>query len=352
MRIIFKNQLFDDPAFIIRCFKLSEVENCFKQMEAALAKGCYLAGFLSYEAGYAFEPCFHNNKAYDFPLVCFGVYRYHGPHPKDKVDSPRRQPRAQRERGENYFSALKRIKRQLAAGNSYQVNYTFKLKFDFKGDPFSLYNELIQRQPTPYSAFIETEDFSVLSLSPELFFHKQGEKIKVKPMKGTLGLGKGNRQRLRRDPKNRAENLMIVDLLRNDLGRIAKTGSVKTTRLFEIEKHPTLYQMTSTVEAEVPENIDLYHLFKNIFPSGSVTGAPKIRTMQIIRELEKEERKIYTGAIGYITPQKDLLFNVAIRTLLIKGNHGELGIGSGITYASDPQQEWEECRLKARFLTG
>jgi para-aminobenzoate synthetase/4-amino-4-deoxychorismate lyase len=169
-------------------------------------------------------------------------------------------------------------------------------------------------------------------------------------MKGTIPPGKGHADLLGHDPKNRSENVMIVDLLRNDLGRIAKTGTVKTTKLFEVEKYETLYQMTSTIEAEIPSNINLYDLFKNIFPSGSVTGAPKIRTMQIIRELEKEERNIYCGSIGHITPKKDMLFNVAIRTILLEGEKGELGIGSGIVYDSEPEKEFEECLLKSNFV--
>jgi para-aminobenzoate synthetase/4-amino-4-deoxychorismate lyase len=366
MRFLFDQDYFENPAEIISCRKLSEVKNCFGAMEKALAGGNYLAGFLSYEAGYAFEECFRDHKTYAFPLVCFGVYSRpasfstHPPSPSlrkrrgenfklTQNNSPSLRKRGGQ--GVSYQSALRKIKRHLAAGETYQVNYTFKQKFAFRGDPFQLYLNLKKRQPTPYSAFIETDAFSILSLTPELFFRKRGEKILVKPMKGTIGLGKGAAKHLRNDPKNQAENLMIVDLLRNDLGRIARTGSVKTVSLFNIEKHPTLYQMTSTIEAKIPKKIELYALFKSVFPSGSVTGAPKIRTMQIIRELEKGERKIYCGSIGFITPQRDMLFNVAIRTLLLTSCRGEMGVGSGIVYDSDPEKEFEECLLKAEFLT-
>lgn len=365
LRAIFGTCQFEKPAFIISCHKLCEVEKAFSQMEKALARGFYLAGFLSYEGGYAFEKVFQNNRNYGFPLVYFGAFDKDTspPNPLSIIDGEGAEgksfvlEKAGVRIKKEYLSSIKAIKSHLVAGDTYQVNYTFKQKIKFQGDSFLLYQTLKKRQPTPYSAFIETKDFSILSLSPELFFKKQKDTIMVKPMKGTIEPGKRNARRLKDDPKNRSENLMIVDLLRNDLGRIAKPGTVKTTRLFEVEEHPTLYQMTSTVEAKIAREIDMHTLFKNIFPSGSVTGAPKIRTMQIIQELEKEERNIYTGSIGYITPQRDMFFNVAIRTLLLSPFHdsrftfhGELGIGSGITYDSDPQKEYEECLLKAKFL--
>ena len=350
-----KSYRFEDPSFIIRCHRLSELKNAFDRMEKALAKGFYLAGFLSYEAGYAFEDIFHNRKTYDFPLLCFGAYTS----PLDPLSIPLRGEESEgltdvslNISGQDYLKSIKRIKHHLTAGDTYQVNYTFKQKFNYYGKPFSLYQELIKRQATSYSAFIETDDFSILSLSPELFFRKNKDKIKVKPMKGTIPPGKGNPARLRSDSKNLSENIMIVDLLRNDLGRIAQAGTVKPGKIFEVEKYETLYQMTSTVEAKIPKDIELYELFRNLYPSGSVTGAPKIRTMQIIQELEKEERKIYTGSIGFITPGKDMVFNVAIRTLLLDADKGEMGIGSGIVYDSDPAKEFDECLLKANFLFG
>ena len=334
-------------------------------MEKALADGFYLAGFISYEAGYAFEKLFQNERTYGFPLVCFGAYASPLSSPissENSFPSPSLMERgaepclpAGRSKGRggvrmNYLSALRKIKHYLSAGETYQVNYTFKQKFIFRGAPHDLYQRLKRKQATPYSAFIETDKFTILSLSPELFFRKKENLIEVKPMKGTIVPGKGNMEQLRNDPKNRSENLMIVDLLRNDLGRFAKVGTVKTTKLFEVEEYETLYQMTSTIEARVPHDIELHSIFKNLFPSGSVTGAPKIRTMQIIRELEKEDRNIYCGSIGFITPRKDMLFNIAIRTIRLKGENGEIGIGSGITYDSDPEEEYKECLLKAKFM--
>ncbi|MDD5593639.1 MAG: chorismate-binding protein, partial [Candidatus Margulisbacteria bacterium] len=358
MRILLKKYLFDSPAFIIECHKLSEVERAFARMERAVKDGYYLAGFFSYEAGYAFEEVFHDNKIYDFPLVCFGAYRKPtSPAHANRPPSPFKMERGKQQGArKDYLKAIRKIKRLIAAGETYQINYTFRQRFGFAGEPFALYQRLKASQPTAYSAFIESKDFSILSLSPELFFRKTGGRIAVKPMKGTIGPGRDNAGKLKNDKKNRAENIMIVDLLRNDLGRIAKTGSVRTKKLFEVEKLKTLYQMTSTVEARVAPDIELFELFRNIYPSGSVTGAPKIRAMQIIRELEKEERKIYTGSIGFITPQKDMVFNVAIRTLLLHPYPSsslpvplfrcELGLGSGIIFDSEPEAEFEECRLK------
>ena len=270
MRVLFAGQLFERPAFIVECYRLGEVTAAFARLETALRQGYHLAGFLSYEAGYAFEEGFSNDKTYAFPLVCFGAY--HSPHPPAKKVAPFSQrekvkynafPLSPRERGDglalageglsrpHYSRQIKKIKRLIAKGETYQINYTFRQKFDFDGKPAALYEKLKHHQPTPYSTLIEADKYSIISLSPELFFTKKGSRIRVKPMKGTIASGRDNDQILRNDEKNRSENLMIVDLLRNDLGRIAKTGTVKATKLFEIEKHPTLYQMTSTIEAKV-----------------------------------------------------------------------------------------------------
>ncbi|MGB9612645.1 MAG: aminodeoxychorismate synthase component I [Candidatus Margulisiibacteriota bacterium] len=358
MQIIFSDKKFICPSFIIQCFKLSEVEDAFAELEKALKRGFFLAGFLSYEAGQAFEKTLAHNKTYQFPLLCFGAYYQPS---KTAFFPASSRPKISQFKinltKTEYLAAINQIKNHLVAGNTYQVNYSFKHKFKLIGDPFALYQISRKKQTTAYSAFIQTKDFLVLSLSPELFFKKQSAKITVKPMKGTMALGKGNANKLKNDAKSQAENVMIVDLLRNDLSRIAKVGSVKTVRLFEVERLKTLYQMTSTIEAQIPKDIKLFELFRNLFPSGSVTGAPKIRTMEIIRDLEKEERKIYCGAIGFITPKKNMIFNVAIRTLLLTPcpwpagtYHGEMGVGSGIVYDSNPEEEFAECLLKAKFL--
>ncbi|PJC49045.1 MAG: aminodeoxychorismate synthase, component I, partial [Candidatus Omnitrophica bacterium CG_4_9_14_0_2_um_filter_42_8] len=247
------------------------------------------------------------------------------------------------------------IRDYIAKGDVYQITYCIKLFFDLHGDPFSLYAKLLQEQPVPYPAYIETDEFNILSLSPEMFIKKTSTHAFTKPMKGTWPRGNNIISDLiaplclKYDKKNRAENVMIADLLRNDLGRVGI--NIRAPRLFEVAKYMTLCQMTSTVTGEVDKNTPVYKLFASLFPSGSVTGAPKIRAMDIIRELEGEERRIYTGAIGYISPDRDMFFNIPIRTLLIRDGAGEMGIGGGIVWDSTPQGEWDEGMLKAKFLT-
>jgi len=257
----------------------------------------------------------------------------------------------------SYLSDISKIKDYIKMGETYQVNYTFKYKFSFHGCSYRMFFDLSRKQSVPYAALIGFDNKKILSLSPELFFRRKTNILGVKPMKGTIGRGKNiledyrKGKQLENSAKNRAENVMIVDMLRNDLGKISKTGSVKTTRLFETEKYQTLYQMTSTIKSKLYKN-SWYDIFKSIFPSGSVTGAPKIRTIQIINQLEKAPRNVYTGSIGYISPEGEAAFNVAIRTILLdeNKNEGELGIGSGITISSNAKAEFNECRLKADFF--
>ncbi len=256
-----------------------------------------------------------------------------------------------------YFSDIRQIREYIAAGETYQITYCVKNRFAYQNDPYSLYRSLLAFQPVPYPAYLDAGDFQILSLSPELFLKKTGEAVVTKPMKGTLLRDNSlnnyllGARWLHKDPKNRAENVMIADLLRNDLGKICRPSTVKTPKLFEVSRYRTVYQMTSTVTGRLTDpNLDYYELFRALFPSGSVTGAPKLRAMEIIRELEGEERRIYTGAIGYITPQRDLFFNVPIRTILLRQGYGEMGVGGGITHYSTPEGEYEECLVKARFL--
>jgi para-aminobenzoate synthetase/4-amino-4-deoxychorismate lyase len=258
---------------------------------------------------------------------------------------------------DDYLSSIKTIKEYIAAGDTYQVNFTLKLLFDFHGSPIEFYKTLRDNQSVCYGAYIQSEGEQVMSFSPELFFRKSGNTCTVRPMKGTLKRGRTLAEDieyakfLSSDSKNRSENVMIVDLLRNDLGRLAQMGSVHVSSLFDIETYETLHQMTSTITGQLKDDITLPTLFKALFPCGSVTGAPKIRTMEIIQELESSPRGVYTGAIGYLSPDGDVVFNVPIRTVVIQNNKGEMGIGSGIIHDSDPHNEWEECLLKANFLT-
>ena len=345
---------FQDQTDIISCNKLADIPRCFEEMENVLNKGYYLAGFLSYEAGYGFEEKLKTGKTFDFPLVHMGVYGPPLSLPLRKGETFSLRMEGIDISTEKYSENIEKIRSYIAAGDVYQITYCVKFNFDFDGDAFSFYKKLKKEQPVPYPAYIKDKDFSILSLSPEMFIKKNGTHVKTKPMKGTWPRGSNFWQdilagrALHKDPKNRAENIMICDLLRNDLGRIGSL--VRAPKLFEVAKYLTLCQMTSTVTANVDKDIPLHKLFSSLHPSGSVTGAPKIRAMEIIREIEPDERRIYTGAIGYITPQKDLFFNVPIRTLLIKGGKGEMGVGGGIVWDSTPQGEYDECILKAKFL--
>ena len=269
-----------------------------------------------------------------------------------------------------FTNAIERIRDYIRAGDTYQVNYTYRLRFDAYGSPFALYRRLRQRQPVPYGALIALPDgAAVLSLSPELFVRHAAGELMTRPMKGTAPASGEPAEDARRsaalsqDPKNRAENLMIVDLLRNDLGRVCETGSVNVPALFDVTRFGSVLQMTSTVRGTLRANSALADIFDAIYPCGSITGAPKRRTMEIIAEVETAPRGIYTGAIGWFDPPSapgrvgDFCLSVPIRTLSLASpqdgvRSGVLGVGAGIVYDSEPASEYAECQLKARFLTG
>lgn len=270
-----------------------------------------------------------------------------------------------------FSAAIARIHDYIEAGDTYQVNYTYRLRFDAYGSVHALYRRLRERQPVPYGALIGLpDDRAVLSLSPELFMRHDEGVLTVRPMKGTAAAS-GDAQQDQRaadalaaDAKNRAENLMIVDLLRNDLGRVAQTGSVKVDKLFDVQRYSSVLQMTSTVHAQLRDTAGLPEIFDALYPCGSITGAPKHRTMQIIRELETNPRGLYTGAIGYFDPPQsaqtlgNFCLSVPIRTLQLQARSqdgvrkGEMGVGAGIVHDSIAADEYEECCLKARFLIG
>ncbi len=338
----------------------------FKVLENRIKKGFWIVGFLGYELGYLLEPKLKKLfKTTRLPLAYFLVCRdakktFFLPQEdesKEKSEVFNLKPNITRE---EYTHAIKRIKHYIAQGDVYQVNFTFKVKFDFTGNPRNLFNRLLFSQRCRYAFYIEDMDFCILSLSPELFLENKKNRIKSSPMKGTISranLWKEDllrKRQLKEDVKNQAENIMITDLIRNDLGRVCEKGSVRVTELFKVETYPTLHQMISSVEGSLNTE-DFYEIIKALFPCGSVTGAPKIRAMEIISELEKEPREIYTGAVGFITPEKDFLFNVAIRTLVLyrnrEGFSGEAGIGSGVVWDSTVEKEYQESILKARFFT-
>jgi para-aminobenzoate synthetase/4-amino-4-deoxychorismate lyase len=318
-----------------------------------------VAGFISYEAAPAFDPALKAKELSSFPLCWFGLY--------DKVDriNPSDYKRKKFEVGDwipsidksEYFRNIKKIKEYIAAGYTYQVNYTYRLRSKFKGDPLSYFWELADKQKTDYTAYIDTGDFIICSVSPELFFMLDGDTIISKPMKGTAPRGRycdediENERRLSQSIKNRAENIMIVDMIRNDLGRISDTGSVQVESLYDIEKYNTVLQMTSSVKAKT--NASIISIIAAMFPGASVTGAPKYQTMKIISTLETTPRKIYTGCIGFILPGRKAQFNVAIRTVLIdqKLSQAEYGAGGGIVWDSDEKKEYEESQIKIKVLS-
>lgn len=252
---------------------------------------------------------------------------------------------------ETYSATVHRIKSLIFEGDCYQVNLTFPLEFEWFGSPLDLYARLRTQQPVRYGGFVGNAAEGLVSLSPELFLARQGKRLQTRPMKGTAPRHTPPEQ-LRASIKDQAENLMIVDLLRNDLGRVAVNGSVVVDRLFEIEDYPTVWQMVSEVSAEIG-NASLLDILAALFPCGSITGAPKVRAMQIAAELEQGPRGLYTGALGWLAPNGDFRLNVAIRTLqLAPGGGGKIGLGSGIVADSTASAEWQECLLKAKFLQG
>jgi len=255
---------------------------------------------------------------------------------------------------DEFDAAIAAIQQALVDGESYQINFTYRLAFDVFGTPLALYRRLRERQPVRYGALIAMPGGrAVVSCSPELFIEKQGDVLRARPMKGTAPRDT-DPAALHDDPKNRAENVMIVDLLRNDISRVAVTGSVHVPALFSVEPYASVWQMTSTVEARVAPGTPFAAIIRALFPCGSITGAPKYRTMQLIDEIESTPRGLYTGAIGWLDAGGDFCLSVAIRTLVIDatGERGVLGIGAGIVLDSVSANEYEECLLKARFLTG
>ncbi len=361
--------LFEDPVDILRCDAPEQAGKTLDDLAAALGRGLHAAGFLSYELGMLMEPKLAPlmPARRDQPLIWMGLFekpRHLDGAAVAKFLSARRNGR-HRIAGErlsieraDYLNALARVKEYIAAGDVYQINLTFKYLFDFAGDPLSLYGELRRKQRVAHGAVIHADDFDVLSLSPELFMEVRGGRVLTKPMKGTArrrptaALDAAERAWLRGDEKSRAENLMIVDLLRNDLSRVAEIGSVEVPALFEVETYPTVQQMTSSVTARLRPGTGVRDLIRSLFPCGSVTGAPKLRAMEIIRELEPAPRGIYTGAVGALGPDGKVDLNVAIRTLMLhRDGRGEMGIGSGVVHDSQAEDEYEECLLKARFLT-
>ena len=345
--IIFGEKQFTNPIKIITAFNFDELKTAFAKIEE-LKNQYYIVGYLRYNA--------FSGQSFNFPLLYFEVFNSYNIYKTKNTKKLLLNPTPCVNFCE-YSNAIKKIKEEIAKGNTYEVNYTYDFDVPFDGDELELFNFLLSKQKTPYNFYIKNQYDTVLSFSPELFFEMQNNHILTKPMKGTIHRGKDKKddekliEFLKNDIKNRAENVMIVDLLRNDLGRIAKVGTVNVSKLFEIETHKTLHQMTSQIEADLKENTTFFDIFKAIFPCGSITGAPKISTMKVISDVEKGERNIYCGAIGMISP-KETIFSVPIRILqkTNEQNKFKYRVGGAIVWDSNAQDEWEETLTKTKFL--
>ncbi len=364
--------LFSNPLKEIVATDQASLLTALAEIDDARKQGYYLAGYISYEAGYALSKKLHKflkPVPKGQPLLQF--YAFEKPTVIDAAavtaalkalpeSPPYIRDWQPTDTQAEYTQKQSKIHDYITAGDTYQVNQTYRVNFELDGSINGLYQALRERQPVAFSCLMHLPERSILSLSPELFVRKKGEVLSAKPMKGTAPRGeteaddKAILKEMAEDKKQRSENLMIVDLMRNDIGRLAKIGTMKVSKLFEIQTYKTLHQMISSIQGEVDVEIPFIDIVKGLFPCGSITGAPKIRTMEIIHELESTPRDIYTGAIGFITPENDFSFNVPIRTISFPKDSkvGTLGIGGGIIYESDAEEEWRESQLKARFITG
>ena len=350
---------FRNPVEIVGATRLADVQPGLRHIERAVEeRGLHAAGWISYEAAPAFDPALAVRESGDFPLLWFGLYA--APEPIDLPAATGALPEDWRPEitPDAYGQSFDRIKRHIREGDTYQVNFTGRLRRDaFEHDPWQAFLALVAAQRAPFGAYISAGPWRICSASPELFFRLDGDRIESRPMKGTAPRGlsaaqdRAQADALRACEKNRAENLMIVDMARNDLGRVARPGTVQTPHVCSLEKYPTLWQLTSTVAAET--DASLADIFSALFPPASITGAPKKRTMEIIAELETSPRQIYTGTLGFLSPGRRAQFNVAIRTLLldVRTRRAEYGVGGGIVWDSDREAEQAECRVKARILT-
>lgn len=363
-------RLYRDPVEIVRADRLDDVAGALQSVRGARDRGLHAAGFMSYEAGFALEPRLArlggtSPDANAPPLVWFGLFAGYEsidpaavpalfPVPADIAIAPP-QPLIDRAR---YGAAFSQVQNLIRAGDIYQANLSVACDVGVPDDIPALYGLIRPGAKAGHGALVMTGDHWVLSFSPELFFTLADDVVTTRPMKGTALRNadpvedEAAAAALQNDPKQRAENLMIVDLLRNDLSRIAEPGSVAVPDLFAIERYPTVHQMTSTVTAKLRAGLSAVDIFCALFPCGSITGAPKLRAMEVIRDIEKRHRGVYTGSIGTFCADGSAQFNVAIRTICVKygANTGQMGLGSGVVADSDVQNEWNECLDKGRFL--
>ncbi|MBX3598097.1 MAG: aminodeoxychorismate synthase component I [Rhizobiaceae bacterium] len=369
--VLFRNdeegteRLFARPEKIIVANEADEFEPALAAVERERKAGNWLAGYMSYEAGYLLEPKLKSLLPHgrETPLLAFGVFR----NPRDS----RALMEATRTNGpihdahaawsySDYEKRFERLHRHLRLGNCYQANLTFPVEARWFGSPRQAFDALTERQPVKYGALVQLGDPVILSRSPELFFEIDADGwIETRPMKGTAPRGQNAaedealKDYLRNDEKNQAENRMIVDLLRNDVSLISEVGTLDVPELFRIESYPTVHQMVSRVRAKLLPDLTIRQIFAALFPCGSITGAPKIRAMEILRDLETAPRNAYCGAIGWIGPDGQMRFNVAIRTITLFANgRAVYNVGGGVVFDSNAGSEYQECLLKARFATG
>lgn len=351
---------FTQPIKELKTRDLAEVADLLSQVESYQEQGYYVVGYVSYEAAPAFEGklAVHRSPLLAEYLLFFTVHDRVETSPipltYDEIDLPSNWQEVTS--AEEYEKAIAQIHHHLRQGDTYQVNYTVQLKQDLSVNPFAIYNRMVVEQEAGYNAYVEHDEMAVISMSPELFFEQNGRELTTRPMKGTTQRGVTDQEDLvqaswlEQDPKNRSENMMIVDLLRNDMNRISEVGSEYVERLCQVEQYSTVWQMTSTIKSQLRENVDLVEIFRSLFPCGSITGAPKIATMEIIKDLEPQPRGVYCGTIGLLLPNGRRIFNVAIRTIQLYQGKAIYGVGGGITWDSTWESEYREVHQKAAVL--
>ncbi len=353
---------FEAPSDTIVAEELHDVPDAMAAAQQAAASGRWVVGMVSYDAGPAFDDAIRSARVRRCPLVSFGVFD--GPRPSSSATGEKPSvsggyhvgPWAPNRSQPAYLTSVRTVRELIAAGETYQVNYTIRLRSRFSGDPLGLFSDLVRAQRADHAAYLDLGDRAICSASPELFIRREGRRLTSRPMKGTIGRHPDPEfdalaaTHLSNSEKDLAENTMIVDMVRNDLSRIADRGSVTVPNLHTVETYPTLHTMTSTVVAD--SDADLNTLFEALFPAASITGAPKVRTTELIEALEGDGRGIYTGSIGALAPDGTLEFNIAIRTVWIDRERGtaEYGVGGGIVWDSDPAEEWQEIEHKSRVL--
>ncbi|CBZ00349.1 chorismate binding enzyme, putative para-aminobenzoate synthetase [Streptococcus oralis Uo5] len=359
-RALGERYTFTQPIKELKTRDLSEVADLLAQVESYQEQGYYVVGYVSYEAAPAFEEKLAVHKA---PLLAeyllyFTVHDRVETSPipltYEEVDLPSKWQ--EETSAENYEKAIAQIHHHLRQGDTYQVNYTVQLKQDLSANPFAIYNRMVVEQEAGYNAYVEHDEMAVISMSPELFFEQNNRELTTRPMKGTTQRGVTDQEDLaqaswlEQDPKNRSENMMIVDLLRNDMNRISEVGSEHVERLCQVEQYSTVWQMTSTIKSQLRPDVDLVEIFRSLFPCGSITGAPKIATMEIIKDLEPQPRGVYCGTIALLLPNGRRIFNVAIRTIQLHKGQAIYGVGGGITWDSTWESEYHEVHQKAAVL--